>query len=336
MIRYAKPDRTAGWYDVMEDETTPAYTIDGNVITIILCEQMLTVPGNVFVELNFYTSTERLSTFSFLLKVEKSVLSDNEIISSDYFNVLSNKIEALLGATTHPPQIDSTTKNWLLWSEDHNQYEDSGYSSVGERGPAGVITVTSSVKYQTSSSGTTPPSGTWLDNIPSVTQGQYLWSRTVLTFGDGTTATSYQPIYKAIDGQGAPGTSVPLRDGGGGAVGTSTSFSRDDHQHPLNANSTAPEDLGTASAGTSDYYSHDDHVHNTPIVHLTGTLSNLPTTISDSKIKSDMVLVNVTFGTPGVLVSDLGWSTSNGSITFSGTLLTSQTTTIAFDLATVR
>ena len=163
MIRYSKPDRTAGWYDTMEDETTPAYSITGNVVTILLCEQMLTVPGDVYVEINFYTQTERLSTFSFLLKVEKSVLSDNEIISSDYYNVLSQKIDALLGATTNPPQIDPTSKNWMLWNEDHGQYEDSGYSSIGTQGPVGPqgVSITSTSK----ASGTGAPGTTDTYNV---------------------------------------------------------------------------------------------------------------------------------------------------------------------------
>ena len=163
MIRYSKPDRTAGWYDTMEDETTSAYSIAGNVVSILLCEQMLTVPGNVYVEINFYTQTERLSTFSFLLKVEKSVLSDSEIVSSDYYNVLSQKIDALLGATTSPPQIDPTSKHWMLWNEDHGQYEDSGYSSVGTQGPVGPqgVSITSTNK----ASGTGAPGTTDTYNV---------------------------------------------------------------------------------------------------------------------------------------------------------------------------
>lgn len=163
MIRYSKPDRTAGWYDTMEDQTTSAYSIAGNVVSILLCEQMLTVPGNVYVEINFYTQTERLSTFSFLLKVEKSVLSDSEIVSSDYYNVLSQKIDALLGATTNPPQIDPTSKHWMLWNEDHGQYEDSGYSSVGTQGPVGPQGV--SITSTTRASGTGAPGTTDTYNV---------------------------------------------------------------------------------------------------------------------------------------------------------------------------
>lgn len=89
-IRYAKPDGTVGFYDTLEDNTTPAYTIDGNVVTFTLAEQMLTIAGAVYVDVNFYAATgEKLTAFAFVLQVEASVLSDGTIESSDYYNVLT-------------------------------------------------------------------------------------------------------------------------------------------------------------------------------------------------------------------------------------------------------
>lgn len=89
-IRYAKPDGTVGFYDTLEDDVTPAYSIDGNVVTFTLAEQMLTVAGAVYVDLNFYAATgEKLTAFTFTLNVEASVLDDGTIVSSDYFNVLT-------------------------------------------------------------------------------------------------------------------------------------------------------------------------------------------------------------------------------------------------------
>ena len=136
MIRFKKPDGTAGFYDTLED-SSPAYSISGSVITFTLVEQMTTAPGNVLVEVNFYTLDDKLTTFYFILRVQASALSDAEIISTDYYNVLSQQIQGLLGATTHPPIIDPVTRNWMLWDENSGAYADSGYSSVGTQGPVG-------------------------------------------------------------------------------------------------------------------------------------------------------------------------------------------------------
>lgn len=98
VFRYRKPDGTAGFYDALPDDT-PAISIERNVVTILLVEQVLTVPGDVQCEINLYnTAGEKLTTFTFCLRVQASVLTDAEIISSDYFNVLSEKVSQALQA----------------------------------------------------------------------------------------------------------------------------------------------------------------------------------------------------------------------------------------------
>lgn len=54
----------------------------------------------------------------------------------------------------------------------------------------------------------------------------------------------------------------------------------------------------------------------------TGTVSSLPTTITDSNITSDMVVINQygAVGTPSMQGSDLTVTTTDGSVTISGTL----------------
>lgn len=94
MFRAGKPDGTACFYDSNETGT-PAITIEGNLVTVELAEQVLTAPGNVKAEINFYTAGgEKLTSFSFAIQVEKSVLTDQEIVSSDYYNVLTAQIKA--------------------------------------------------------------------------------------------------------------------------------------------------------------------------------------------------------------------------------------------------
>lgn len=92
VFRAAKPDGTATFYDTNENGD-PAIVIDGNIATIELVEQVLTVPGDVAAELNLYTGTgEKLTSFTFTIRVQASVLNDAEIVSSNYYNVLTNTL----------------------------------------------------------------------------------------------------------------------------------------------------------------------------------------------------------------------------------------------------
>lgn len=99
-FRYKKPDGTAGFYDALPDNS-PAITVSGNTVTVELVEQVLTVSGCVHCEINMYNATsEKLTTFTFEITVEESVLTDAEIISSDYYNVLTAEIAKALQAVT--------------------------------------------------------------------------------------------------------------------------------------------------------------------------------------------------------------------------------------------
>lgn len=108
-IRYKKPDGTGGFYDTMEDNTTPAYSVSGSTITFILCEQMTTVPGSVYVEINFYTGTEKLTSFCFLLRVQASVLDDATIVSSDYYNVMTATLAQMAAIAANLPVPSTST-----------------------------------------------------------------------------------------------------------------------------------------------------------------------------------------------------------------------------------
>lgn len=97
-VRYRKPDGTIGWYDTTENKAA-AVTMNGNIATIQLAAQALTVSGDVYIELEFYTqSAEKLSSFAWILAVEASAVSDGEIESSDYFNVLAETLAEIVKA----------------------------------------------------------------------------------------------------------------------------------------------------------------------------------------------------------------------------------------------
>ena len=86
--------------------------------------------------------------------------------------------------------------------------------SKGDKGNDGTsVTITAkSVTYQASTSGTTTPTGTWLANPPAVGKGQYLWTKTVVTYSDGNSTTAYSVAYQGTNGSngqnGSPGRGV--------------------------------------------------------------------------------------------------------------------------------
>lgn len=50
------------------------------------------------------------------------------------------------------------------------------------------------------------------------------------------------------------------------------------------------------------------------------SLSSLPSTVSNSAITSDMVVIEHTIATPSAQTSDWSWTTADGSITLSGSI----------------
>lgn len=80
----------------------------------------------------------------------------------------------------------------------------------GSNGTNGTsVTVSStSVTYQASSNGTTSPTGSWVTSIPSVSAGQYLWTKTVVTYSDGKSTTAYSVSRNGTNG--SAGTSVTI------------------------------------------------------------------------------------------------------------------------------
>lgn len=69
--------------------------------------------------------------------------------------------------------------------------------------------------------------------------------------------------------------------------------------------------------------------------HITGNITSLPKSFSYSFITADHRVINCELGTPSAVISDLSWTTSAGDVTFSGTLASSGTTTIDFDIVKV-
>ena len=104
--------------------------------------------------------------------------------------------------------VPSVSTGQYLWTKTVVTYSDGkkteaySVSYNGTNGSNGTsVTISStSVTYQASSSGTTTPTGEWSATVPSIANGQFLWTKTVVTYSDGKSTTSYSVSYKGTNG----------------------------------------------------------------------------------------------------------------------------------------
>lgn len=110
---------------------------------------------------------------------------------------------------TWTTNIPSVGAGEYLWTRTLFTYTDNTTSStytvgrMGTNGNNGLGISNNSVHYQASSSGTTAPTGTWTATIPTVAANQYLWTRTTITYTDGSTSISYSVGKMGADGKDA-------------------------------------------------------------------------------------------------------------------------------------
>ena len=82
---------------------------------------------------------------------------------------------------------------------------------AGPQGPTGTGISSTAISYGTSASAATQPTS-WSGTAPTtIPNGMWLWTRTVTTYTDATTTTSYSKAYVGTNGQdGQDGTSVTI------------------------------------------------------------------------------------------------------------------------------
>ena len=94
VARIRKPDGTACVYD-------EGIAISGGVVIFPLVAQALTAAGRARGEISLYTSAaDRITTFDFWVDIEKNAVADAEIVSSDYYNILTAQIAQILSTNT--------------------------------------------------------------------------------------------------------------------------------------------------------------------------------------------------------------------------------------------
>ena len=121
--------------------------------------------------------------------------------------------------TSWTEQVPTLTKGKYLWTKTVWTYTDNtsetGYQKTyiakdgnngedGIPGKDGVGIKTTTITYAGSTSGATPPKSGWSSTIPSVPAGQYLWTKTVWTYTDGTSETGYSVAKMGETGPQGP------------------------------------------------------------------------------------------------------------------------------------
>lgn len=97
--------------------------------------------------------------------------------------------------------------------------------ATGADGADGKGVKSTTVTYQSSASGTAIPTGTWGSSIPSVSAGQYLWTKTVITYTDNTNSTAYSVgMMGATGATGATGPAGATGADGKGVKSTAITY----------------------------------------------------------------------------------------------------------------
>ena len=195
------------------------FTLNGTTLTIANSSDLFTATNNtILIKGTVATGTD--ADIITIVKVSDGKDgTDGSDGSSIEITNTSVTYQVSSSGTTIPTGTWSSTiptvpAGKYLWTKTTVQYSDgkntNSYSvsrspKDGQNGQDGEsITITStSITYQASTNGTTVPSGQWSSTIPSVPNGQFLWTRTIVTYSDGTSTTSYSVSRFGVDGADA-------------------------------------------------------------------------------------------------------------------------------------
>ena len=137
----------------------------------------------------------------------QEIATKNNTISSvdvEYASGTSNTTPPETGWSTNSPEWQD---NRYIWQRTVTTMAD-GTQNISEptciQGAAGLggestTIISNTVDYAISDSGTVPPND-WLENIPPLQPGKYLWTRTVTEYSDGESSIAYGVSYQGENG----------------------------------------------------------------------------------------------------------------------------------------
>lgn len=145
---------------------------------------------------------------------------------------------------------------------------------------------------------------------------------------DGTDGADGDPItsVERTGGDGSPGTDDTYTCYvNSTAVGTFIVHNGSDGLGTVNSINQIGVDAGTNNVTLT---ASDVGAPKIPLHLAVASFSSLPKTISDSNITSTMRVIECVFGTPSVIMGNISWTTSDGSLVLSGSMSGSTTADI--------
>ena len=121
-------------------------------------------------------------------------------------NSLETDVDSLTSKTTTIETSVNGIKTQVTSAVSKADQANNRVDDLEERADSGEfdgkgVQGTPTTVYQASTSGTNPPSGTWSSTIPTVTAGQYLWTKTTITYTDGSSTPIYSVVRSPKDGE---------------------------------------------------------------------------------------------------------------------------------------
>lgn len=130
--------------------------------------------------------------------ITASVTNNNTLSPTVKF--MTTAVIASACEATIPIEVDGITINKKFSFAVAKAGSNGANGKDGATGADGKGIKSTSITYQTGSSATSAPSGTWLSSPPQADPSNpYLWTRTIVTYTDDTTSTSYS-VGSSIDG----------------------------------------------------------------------------------------------------------------------------------------
>lgn len=114
------------------------------------------------------------------------------IVEQYYLSTFSSSLVGGSWSTTAPAWVNGK----YIWTRSVITYTDSSSTTTdaicvtGAKGETGIGVKSYREQYYLSTSYSTPAGGSWSYNVPSWTDGKFMWTRTVVTYTDNTTWTS--------------------------------------------------------------------------------------------------------------------------------------------------
>lgn len=149
--------------------------------------------------------------------ITASVMNNNTVSPTVKF--MTTAVITSACEVTIPIEVDSVTinKKFSFAVAKTGAKGDKGATgpqgATGATGAAGRGIKSTSITYLTGTSATSAPSGTWLPSPPQADPSNpYLWTRTIVTYTDDSTSTSYS-VSSSIDGLEVGGRNLVLNSG---------------------------------------------------------------------------------------------------------------------------